>query len=282
MRTIFTLASGRSGTSYLAYFFKDNVKNCYSTHEPYLTIGNPVLFGKPIAWNTYFEDEKLLPLLRQKRAFITGLKQPVYFESNHAFLKSCHRYAPILIDQPGFIHLVRDPRYVAKSELNRERLIQRMHVPFAYYRMNGEYYFRWALTGKETIFDCYQDIDINRFQFYLLQWIELEYRALQLLEDYGWRDSVFFVEVEKDLKNESVMHSMLDFFNLETNRAELNMNHSTNKTPFIGKTTLTAADIEACKQVVARLPQRYLFMLQQAPYKNCGWADLFLNSDSGG
>ncbi|MCP5245601.1 MAG: hypothetical protein H6937_06520 [Burkholderiales bacterium] len=279
MRTIFTLASGRSGTRYLAYFFKDNVKNCYSTHEPYLTFGNPVLFGKPIAWNTYFEDEKLLPLLQQKSAFIAGVKQPVYFESNHAFLKSCQRYASILVDEPGFIHLVRDPRYVAKSEFIREQLIQRMHTPFAYYKMNGEYYFRWALTGKETIFDYYKGMYISRFQFYLLQWIEIEFRAMRLLEENGWRDCVFFVEVEKDLKNESAMRSMLDFFGLETNRVELNMNHRTNKTPFLGKTALTAEDIEACKQVMSRLPQQYLSMLMQAPYKNCGWTDLFLSSD---
>jgi hypothetical protein len=114
--------------------------------------------------------------------------------------------------------------------------------------MNGEYYFRWALTGKETIFDYYKDMYISRFQFYLLQWIEIEFRAMRLLEENGWQDSVFFIEVEKDLKNESAMRSMLEFFNLETNRVELNMNHGTNKTPFLGKTALTAADIEACKR----------------------------------
>tara|TARA_R110002073_G_scaffold334528_1_gene524226 strand:- start:9 stop:239 length:231 start_codon:yes stop_codon:yes gene_type:complete len=67
MKTIFALASGRSGTSYLAHFFKLNVRDCYSTHEPYFNFKNPVLFGEAIAWNTYQDDEKLLSLLQQNK-----------------------------------------------------------------------------------------------------------------------------------------------------------------------------------------------------------------------
>jgi hypothetical protein len=37
---LFTLASGRSGTSYLADFFAKNITQCYSTHEPYFTLGS--------------------------------------------------------------------------------------------------------------------------------------------------------------------------------------------------------------------------------------------------
>ncbi|HBV20418.1 MAG TPA: hypothetical protein PKM20_05190 [Nitrosomonas sp.] len=278
MKTIFVLASGRSGTGYLAHFFKSNVQNCYSTHEPYFTPGNPVLFGEAIAWNTQEDDEKLLPLLRQKKAFVTNIRQAVYFESNHAFLKACHRHAPILVDEPGFIHLVRDPRYVAKSEYMRERLIQRLRLPFAYYKNAGERYFRWALTGKEAIFDFYRDMKISRFQFYLLQWVEIEYRAMQLLRKHGWHNRVFFIEVEKDLKNQSTLDAMLHFFSLTSGRSELKMNLHTNKTPLAGKTVLTDTDLAQCKQITARLPQQYLSMLKLPPYKNCRWINTLFSS----
>jgi hypothetical protein len=89
--TLFALASGRSGTGFLADFFAKNVQQCYSTHEPYLVPGNPVLFGKPIDWNTRHDDNALLPVLERKYRFIVNCKAPVYFESSHAFLKVFNR-----------------------------------------------------------------------------------------------------------------------------------------------------------------------------------------------
>ena len=276
MKTIFTLVSGRSGTSYLAHFFKYNVKNCYSTHEPYFTYRNPVLFGQAIAWNTYQEDEKLLPLLQRKKDFITRVKKPVYFESNHAFLKTCHRYAARLVDQPGFIHLVRDPRYVAKSEWVREQLIRKIHLPFAYYKSRNKHFFQWSLTGDETIFDYYKDINISRYQFYLLQWIEIEYRAIQLLINNHWQDKVFFIEVEKDLRNPFVLLEMLDFFGLASFHKTLKTDLKTNKTPFLGQTKLSKQDLQASEQIFAKLPQHYKSLFTRSPYKNCQWTDAIL------
>ncbi|MCH9640005.1 MAG: hypothetical protein K0U40_11010 [Betaproteobacteria bacterium] len=271
MKTIFTLASGRSGTSYLAHFFKHNVQDCYSTHEPYFTYRNPVLFGQAIAWNTYQEDEKLLPLLQRKKDFITRVNKPVYFESNHAFLKTCHRYAARLIDLPGFIHLVRDPRYVAKSELVREQLMRKIHFPFAYYKRRDKHLFQWSLTGDEAIFEYYKDIDISRYQFYLLQWIEIEYRATQLLINNNWQDKVFFIEVEKDLKNSSVLLEMLYFFGLMSFHKELKTNLKTNKTPFVGPTQLSEKDLHESEQIFFKLPQQYKSLFMRSPYKNCQW-----------
>src|SRR5690242_1552817 len=111
--TIFALASGRSGTSFLADFFSKNVRQCYSTHEPYLVPGNPVLFGKPIDWNSEHNDEALLPVLERKCRFIASRKEPVYFEANHAFLKAFNRHAGALLHNVSFVHLVRHPAKVA-------------------------------------------------------------------------------------------------------------------------------------------------------------------------
>ncbi|NBQ69745.1 MAG: hypothetical protein EBU46_13345, partial [Nitrosomonadaceae bacterium] len=109
---LFALASGRSGTSYLADFFSKNITHCYSTHEPYFTPGNPTLFGKPIEWNTQHNDIALMPVLERKCRFIAGRQQPFYFESNHAFLKAFNHHAGALLRNPGFIHLVRNPLLV--------------------------------------------------------------------------------------------------------------------------------------------------------------------------
>ena len=276
MKTIFALASGRSGTSYLANFFKYNVSNCFSTHEPYFVLGNPVLFGAAVAWNTYQEDEKLLQLLQQKKRFISSVKKSVYFESNHAFLKTCDRYAAMLVDEPGFVHLVRNPLYVAKSELIREQLIRRLHIPLAYYKRNGEKFFRWSLTGHEAIYEYYLDMKLSRYQFYLLQWIELEYRAVQLLKANKWQRKVFFIEVEKHLNDSSTMQKMLDFFKLETTNKMLKMDLRTNKTPFVGQTIINEIDLEESRQVMKRLPYQYQSILMQPPYQNCDWVNMLL------
>jgi len=271
--TLFTLASGRSGTSFLADFFAKNVRQCYSTHEPYLIPRNPVLFGKPIDWNTRHDDNALLPVLERKCGFIASCKAPVYFEANHAFLKAFNRHAGVLLNNAGFVHLVRDPAKVAKSELLREQLIRKVHLPFVNYTSDtGEHYFRWALTGKEEIFQYYAEHILSRFQFYLLQWIEIEYRAMQLIKQNQWQDRVFFIDVDAQLKDEAVLRQMLEFFGLR-HKPRFNMDLRRNKTPFAGPTVITAQDELEIRDVIRILPDAYKAMLKGEPYSWCsGWA----------
>ena len=270
--TIFSLASGRSGTSYLADFFVKNVQQCYSTHEPYLVPGNPVLFGKPIDWNTHYNDNALLPVLERKCCFIAHRKAPVYFESNHAFLKAFNRHAGALLNNAGFIHLVRHPAKVAKSELLREQMIRKAHIPFVDYTSDaGERYFRWALTGKEEIFQYYARHTLSRFQFYLLQWIEIEYRAMQLIKQNQWQDRVFFIDVDAQLKDEALLKQLLDFFDIP-HKPRFNMNLHRNKTPFVGPTVITAQDELEMQWIMQNLPDTYKAMLKGEPYSKCsGW-----------
>ena len=270
--TLFALASGRSGTGFLADFFAKNVQQCYSTHEPYLVPGNPVLFGKPIDWNTRHDDNALLPVLERKCRFIANCKAPVYFESSHAFLKVFNRHAGALLHNAGFIHLVRHPLKVAKSEMLREQLIRKMHLPFANYTSDtGERYFRWALTGKEEIFQHYAGRILSRLQFYLLQWIEIEYRAMELIKQNRWKDRVFFIDVDAQLKDEAVLRQMVEFFGLR-HRPRFNMDLRRNKTPFVGPTVITAQDELEIQEVMQNLPGTYKAMLKDEPYSKCsGW-----------
>ena len=270
--TLFALASGRSGTSYLADFFSKNVHQCYSTHEPYLVPGNPVLFGKPIDWNTRRDDNALLPVLMRKCGFIAKCKEPVYFESNHAFLKAFDRHAGALLKNVGFVHLVRHPAKVAKSELLREQLIRKVRMPFVDYKSDtGDRYFRWALTGKEAIYQHYAGHTLSRFQFYLLQWIEIEYRAMQLLKQNQWQDRVFFIDVDAQLKDERVLRRMLQFFDLR-HKPAFDMNLRRNKTPFVGSTVITSQDEREIQEIMQNLPANYKTMLKREPYSKCsGW-----------
>ena len=256
---LFTLASGRSGTSYLADFFAQNITQCYSTHEPYFTFGNPTLFGKPIAWNTLHNDRALLPVLERKCRFIASRREPFYFESNHAFLKAFNRHAGALLHNPGFIHLVRNPLLVAKSELVREQMIRKVHLPFADYTSDtGERLFRWALTGQEDLFQHFPPTlsrPVSRFQFYVLQWLEIEHRAMQLIRDNHWQDRVFFIDVDVALKQEAVLKNMVDFFGLP-HMPVFNLDLRRNKTPFIGPTLITEQDeleFQAVTQFAGRL-----------------------------
>lgn len=271
---LFTLASGRSGTSYLADFFAQNITQCYSTHEPYFTPGNPTLFGKPIAWNTLHNDRALLPVLERKCRFIASRRKPFYFESNHAFLKAFNRHAGALLDNPGFIHLVRNPLLVAKSELVREQMIRKVHLPFADYTSDtGERLFRWALTGQEDLFQHFPPTlsrPVSRFQFYVLQWLEIEHRAMQLIRDNHWHDRVFFIDVDVDLKREAVLKNMVDFFGLP-HMPKFNLDLRRNKTPFIGPTIITEQDKLEFQAVVRNLPDGYKKLLQDKPYRDCSW-----------
>ncbi len=264
--TLFVLASGRSGTGYLADFFSKNVQQCYSTHEPYFVVGNPVLFGKPIDWNTQHNDHALLPVLERKCRFIARCKEPVYFESSHAFLKAFNRHAGALLNNVGFIHLVRHPALVAKSEWLREQLARRMAIPFVDYNSDdGKRYFRWALTGKETIFQYYANDTLSRFQFYLLQWIEIEYRAMKLIRDNKWQNRVFFIDVNTQLKKETILKQLVKFFDLP-HRTSFNMNLRRNRTPFVGPTLITSEDDLEIQWITEKLPDHYKNMLLSEPY----------------
>ena len=52
-------------------------------------------------------------------------------------------------------------------------------MPLRHYRGgDGKKYFRWALTGLEPIFSHLAGNPLSRFQWYVVQWIEIENRAM--------------------------------------------------------------------------------------------------------
>ena len=92
MRTIFTLASGRSGTHFLAELIRRNTNNCVVRHEPYGA--NPSMFGRPIYDRAVGDMAAIEKLLARKARCIRGCGAEAYIETSHAFLKSWYDLAP--------------------------------------------------------------------------------------------------------------------------------------------------------------------------------------------
>ena len=80
---------------------------------------------------------------------------------------------------------MREPLKVAKSETYRHELLNWFHAPLRNYRGgDGRRYFRWALTGLEPIYRSLDNLQLSLFQRYVVQWIEIENRAMQFLDRF--------------------------------------------------------------------------------------------------
>jgi hypothetical protein len=144
-----------------------------------------------------------------------------------------------------------------------------LHVPFVdYISDSGKRVFRWALTGNEKIFQYYAGYPLSRFQFYLLQWIEIEYRAMQLIKQNKWQSRVFFIDVNQQLKIENVLRQLVKFFDLP-HTLNFNMDLRRNKTPLTGPTQITTSDELEIQWLAQNLPDAYKTMLNNDPYTRC-------------
>src|SRR5262245_10197335 len=168
MLTVFTLASGRSGTHFLYELIRRNAMGCVARHETYGF--NPSMFGRPIYDRAVGQRDNTRLLLARKARIIARCGQEAYVETSHAFLKSWFDLAPECFSNLKLVHLVREPLKVARSEAYREAWLHRLHVPLRNYRGgDGRKYFRWALTGLEPIFQHFEAARLTRLQWYLLQ-----------------------------------------------------------------------------------------------------------------
>ncbi len=303
--TIFTLTSARSGTVYLRHLFQNNVPDCACRHEPFFDWGNPTLFGPAIYDAFAGRVERVRARLAKKRRYIEHLPSSLYFESSHAFLKSAYLAALEFFPEMRLIHLVRDPLKVAKSEAYRQHWRERMHAPFHFYRGDdGRRHFCWGLTGNEDIFQAFtgEPAELNApasargvapcaspdssnsspapplnrpqplslFQWYFLQWIEIENRAIQFLERHHLQDRCFLLHTPGDLNNPAKVKAMFDFFGLKTRFPEIILRGRKNQS--IGVTTvITKQDERECQAVLERIPPRFLEIFQHPPYVRFPW-----------
>jgi hypothetical protein len=271
-RTIFTLASARSGTVFLRGLFRRNVANCVSRHEPFFDWGNPTLFGRAIDDATAGRLERIRQLLAKKRNYVQRLGAGVYLESSHAFLKSAYVAALEFFPDLQLVHLVRNPLKVAKSEAYRETWRRRVHAPFHFYRGDdGNRCFVWALTGREPIFSHFDLDQLSLFQWYLIQWIEIENRAMRFLDDHRLHERCFTLHTPAELNDPETVRDMFEFFDLELLHPEISLRGRKNKS-IAYRTVVTRENEAALDAVLEKLPDSYLEIFRREPYVEWPWS----------
>lgn len=261
--TIFTLASGRSGTHYLYQLIRRNAGNCIARHETYGF--NPSMFGRPIYDHVVGEKQRTRRLLGRKRRIIERFRAAAYIETSHAFLKSWHDLAPEFFPRMKLVRLIRDPLKVAKSEAYREALIKRLRVPFCHYGGgDGRRYFLWSLTGQEPIFRHLDGMRLTPLQWYLVQWIEIENRAMQFLNRFAKHADCFTVQSPADLNDPAKMREMFDFLGLTPRHDRLGLAGRQNKN--WRPTIIHDEDRQQFAALLGRLPASYLDIFRGEPY----------------
>jgi hypothetical protein len=266
--TVLCLGSGRSGTHYLYEILRRNLRGAVCRHEPYLW--NPSMFGRPIYDHAVGDEAAVRRVaLKKRRAIEAFAGSAAYIETSHAFLKSWSDHAIEFFPRMKLIHLVRNPLAVAKSEAVREDLIHRWRMPFRNYRGgDGRSYFRWSLTGLEPIFaELLPGPPLTRLQWYVVQWIEIENRAMEFLKRYAKQSDCFTLHSPGELNDPDRVRSLFDFLDLpRTDRLILQGSH--NRTPGV-RSELTDGDRRQLADVVHRLPDRYRQIFREPPY--CDW-----------
>lgn len=275
-KVIFTLAEARSGTLYLRNLFRLNARDCDCRHETFFDIGNPTMFG-PAIYDAYAgRFGNIRARLEKKRRYIQKLPGSAYIESSHAFLKSSFVAALDFFPDLRLVHLIRDPFKVAASEAYREFWRRRLHAPFHFYRGDdGKRHFAWALTGNEDIFQHFAGASLTLFQWYLIQWVEIENRAMDFLEAHSLQNRCFALHSPHDLNDAAKIRDMFSFLDVQTKQPEILFGGRKNKS--IGYFMAPAQKESESRFVMERLPERYLHIFRNKPYCDFHWAAFFKN-----
>lgn len=271
MKTVFALATGRSGTRFLSHLLRHNLTDAVCRHEPYFDWGNPSMFGRPIFQYTHGDVEPIRKLLKKKQKFINRQRCETYIETSHAFLKSYCDLAEDYFAESKFVHLIRHPLKTARSEANRELWVDSTHFPLRRYRVgDGRRLFNWSLTGDEPI---YKEIELDNpslFQFYVIQWIEIENRAMRFLDEFSKTADCVTLHSPHDLNDPRRVKAMIDQLGLRLSGDSVHIAGKQNRTPG-ATTTITNQEEDEFREVVAKMPQEFLEIFSHEPYAKHEW-----------
>jgi hypothetical protein len=216
--------------------------------------------------------------MAKKREYVQRLPGDAYLESSHAFLKSAYRVALEFFPDMRLIHLVRDPLRVARSEAWRERWRRRLHAPFHFYKGgDGRRHFAWALTGKEEIFDVFKDRPISLFQWYAVQWIEIENRAMRFLQENQLHSRCFALQTD-ELNEPEKLKALFDFLSLATVRDQVVLAGRKNRS-FGYSGGITDQEQKQWAAIVKLIPSRYLEIFDRKPYVDYDWCRVRLGKE---
>jgi hypothetical protein len=271
--TIFALSSGRSGTLSLCEILKRNAPQLAVEHETNKNLWNPSMFGRAIYQYATGNLGPVRARLRRKRRAVDWCRASTYIETSHAFLKSYWTLAPEYFPQTKVFHLIRHPLQVARSEANRDLWNDSRHVAFRnYHGPDGRRYRHWALTELEPIFGGFDLADLTLFQRYVIQWIEIENRAMDYLQRFDMHEHCLTLHTPHDLNSPQAMASLLDFVGAG-HTGELSLPGAQNQTPGY-ETKLGADELSQTRDVIAALPSAYLDIFQREPYAQQSWVAL--------
>jgi len=277
MRCVFTLSTARSGTRFLAELAKRNLRHAACRHEPYFDRDNPVLFGPAISARTRGDLEFLRARLRRKRRYVESLRAQVYVETSHAFLKSYYDLAPEYFPDLKVIHLVRDPLKCALSESTRTLLLDRVHFPGRRYRdADGRSCLRWSLTGYEPIYRSLGSLELTRFQFHLVEWIELQNRAIDFLDRFDKHADCVTLDSPHELNDPVGMAAALRSLGLEQLTPEVVVAGRQNRTPWF-PTVVTTRERSEATQVLRALPDKYFEVFHRPLFTRFAWTPDLMN-----
>jgi len=210
----------------------------------------------------------------KKAKRIARCRADVYVETNNAFLKSFSDVAVEFFPDLKVIHVIRNPLAVARSQLNRHMWLNRMHFPLRRYYTggDGEKYFKWTLTGKEDIFRAVATPGdaLTPYQYLVLQWIEIENRAMKFLDKYQKHHECYTLFAPQDLNNTRTLEDLFRFFGLEQKEPGICLCGRRNKNAI--PTLVSEEDQRQFNGIIRRLPDSYLTIFQKKPYTECDWA----------
>jgi hypothetical protein len=236
------------------------------------------MFGKPIYWHQVGDSEKLKHIFSKKQRKINTYSADAYAEINHAFLKSFYDVAMEAFPDMKLIHLIRNPLKVARSNLNRYKMIKQMHAPFTYKGDNGKKYIKWSLTGHEDIFKNFGfnettifnlDDELTVYQFFLLQWIEIENRAMAFLNRYNKHKDCYTLETPKKLNDATVLKDMFTFLDLQLKQEDIVFRGRKNKN--IRPTVISKDEKNKLEEIITKIDDRYLKIFRSKPYTQFEW-----------
>ncbi len=271
-QVFFALTTARTGTLYLSGLFQRNIAGCDCRHEPFFDWGNPTMFGRAIYDAYAGRLDRLRKRLAKKKRYIERLPGSLYLESSHAFLKSAYLAALEFFPDMRLVHLIRNPLQVARSAAYREDWRRRVHAPFHFYTGDdGRRHFVWALTGNEAIFKCFESRPLSLFQWYLLEWIELENRAMRFLDEHQLHGRCFTLHTPTDLNDENKVPAMFQFFGLQPRHDKVVPARRKNRSLGYARGVNPEEESQAA-EVLSRLPAGYLEIFQRAPYNQFPWS----------
>jgi hypothetical protein len=115
---------------------------------------------------------------------------------------------------------------------------------------------------------------MSLFQKYVIEWIEIENRAMAFLERHRWHDRCWTLDSPRDLNDAETVGKMFEFFGLQTRRPEILLGGRRNAS--LGHSTvIRSGDEREFEQVLSALPDRYLEIFRHEPYTRFSWSGLF-------